>query len=315
MSSIEQIINQSMPGFERIAQQRKLVRWQEESQFAYQAVKQSARLQECDPQTIQDAIINVAAVGLTLNPAYGYAYLVPDTIKVGKDQQGKDVWRAVCQLRVSFKGIIKLANDSGVAEWVHADVVHKKDSFTYCGAWEKPIHQMDPFSEERGAPVGVYCTIKTKTGGYLTECAPWSEVMKAKAAAKTKYVWDQWEGEMAKKFIIKRASKQWPKSDGHLLEAINVIDQYEGSAELNQLDRVAAEIMSIIYDETSEQDRAERLNEVIGELDEAEMQTLWTAKTKGGWFTQADKALIRELRSLNAATLEQLMEKPVGDAA
>jgi len=221
-------VRDAEPQFLKVASKRKLVMWEEECEFALQAVKRNQMLQECDLSTIQDAVKNVAAVGLSLNPAHGYAYLVPDSIKVG------NAWVKVCQLRVSFKGLIKLANDAGVAKWVRADVVKANDEFTFNGAWEKPTHQMNPFGD-RGESVGVYCTIKTHDGEYLTEVAPWSEVMKAKAAAKTQNVWDNWPDEMAKKFIIKRASKQWPASgEGyqHLSEAIDVINEYEGSESL-----------------------------------------------------------------------------------
>lgn len=306
MSSIDQLVLQAKSQFVRIAEHNKLVQWQEECQFALQAVKNSARLQECEPQTIHDAIVNVAAVGLTLNPAHGYAYLVPDSVKVSEGN-----WRKVCQLRVSFKGIIKLANDSGVVRWVHADVVHKNDTFKFNGAWEKPTHEMDPFGD-RGDPVGVYCTVRTHDGDFLTEVAPWSEVLKAKAAAKTSYVWDQWITEMAKKFIIKRASKQWPKSSSHLSEAISVIDSYEGSKELNLLDKTAAEILRIIWeDEGDDDEKASALDEVWEELDEEEKITIWTAKTKGGWFSQDDKTEIRRL--LHVASLakrEQIEYQP-----
>jgi len=224
MGNYLQAITEVEPAFVKLAEQRKLVVWAEESEFAKQAVQRNEQLQGCVVETIQDAIKNVAAVGLTLNPAHGYAYLVPEKIKIGQN------YHQVCQLRVSFKGLIKLANDSGVAKWVRADVVKENDTFTFNGAWEKPTHQMNPFGD-RGKSIGVYCTIKTHDGEYLTEVAPWSEVEKARKAAKTDYVWSAWPDEMAKKFIIKRASKQWPKGADyeHLSQAIDVINEYEGS--------------------------------------------------------------------------------------
>lgn len=306
MSDINQIIAQSKPQFMKIADRNKLVRWEEECQFALQAVNGSAKLQECFSDTVQDAIINVAAVGLTLNPAHGYAYLVPE---YDKGRQGQ-----VCHLRVSFKGLIKLANDSGAVKWVRADVVYKNDHFVFNGAWEKPTHEIDPFGD-RGDPIGVYCTVRTHDDDYLTEIAPWSEVLKAKAAAKTSYVWDQWLTEMAKKFIIKRASKQWPKTSGHLSEAIHVIDAYEGSAELNLMDKTAAEILNILYgdDYESDEQRAEAFDEVWDEMTDEEKQTIWTAKTKGGWFTQEDKKEIRRISHIAALMKRERIEHQPSD--
>lgn len=282
---IESILDQSRVGFERIAAEHKLVRWAEESQFAVQALRRNVKLQECRRETIQDAIINVAACGLTLNPAHGYAYLVPENIKIGDD------YVQVCQLRISFKGLVKVATDSGVIQWVAADVVHKNDDFKFKGKWELPEHNMDPFSTERGDPVGVYCVARMHDGQYITETAPWSEVLKAKAAAKTKKVWEEWTTEMAKKFIIKRASKQWPKLE-RLENTVGVINEYEGSTEfINHMEDIAGFMIEHIAN-----DDAAAVVEAYGELSDEEKHALFTAKTKGGWLTMDEKAYIKRVR-------------------
>src|SRR5574337_1919760 len=138
--------------FAQIADRHKLVTWAEESQFALQAVEKNPELRKCDPITIQDAIINVAAVGLTLNPAHQYAFLVPETNKTAN--------RKECQLRISYKGLIKIATDSGVMKWVKADVVRKNDTFIYRVPNVMPEIGIEPFGD-RGDPVGVYCIAKT----------------------------------------------------------------------------------------------------------------------------------------------------------
>jgi len=217
-----QLVNAVQGKFVQIAQEHGLVTWQKESQFALQALQTNGTLATCAPETIQNAIINIASVGLTLNPADGYAYLVPEYSKANS--------RNECQLRISFKGLIKLATDTGAIKWVKADVVKAADTFEYRGLNEMPEHKMNPFSD-RGESIGVYCVAKTNEDEYLVDMAPWAEVMKAKEAAKTKMVWDKWPDEMAKKFIIKRASKQWPKTEksAALHNAIDVINQVEGS--------------------------------------------------------------------------------------
>lgn len=285
---MERILDQSKIGFQRIADQNQLLKWAAESQFALQAVQKNPKLLECARHSIQNAIINVAAVGLTLNPAHGYAYLVPEYNTSTKQSE--------CVLRVSFKGLIKLANDAGVARWVKADVVKENDQFEFNGAWELPTHKMEPFSD-RGKSVGVYCTIRTNEGDYLTETAPWSEVLKAKNAAKTKNVWEEWEDEMAKKFIIKRASKQWPQGNlGHFHEAVAVVNKYEGSEELESLDKIANDILEILHGENQDDYyRAEQLHEVYHPLDEETKGSLFTAITKGGFFKIAEKNEIKRL--------------------
>jgi len=271
-----------MPQFRRIADTHKLVRWEEESQFALQALQKNSTLAGCNAESIQNAIINVAAVGLTLNPADGYAYLVPEYSKALKGNE--------CQLRISFKGLIKAATDTGAVKWVRAEVVKENDTFTYNGVDEKPTHQMQPFGD-RGKPVGVYCVAKVSDTEFLTDVMAWDEVMKIKACAKTQAVWSQWPEEMAKKAVIKRAAKQWPKTiaSGVLHKTIEVINESEGGTDpFLELEAIADEILRLINEGDSL-----GVGQIWSELDEKEQSTLWTAKTKGGWFTMDEKSFIR----------------------
>lgn len=210
--------------FEIIASKENLVAWAEESQFAVQAVNKNTMLQQCAPQSIQESITNVAAIGLSLNPNRGYAYLVPDSIKAGNQ------WVKVCQLRVSFKGLVKIATDSGAIKFVRAEIVREKDAFVYNGPMSAPTHQMNPFGD-RGEVVGVYCVAKTPDGEYLTDVMSMAEIQKIRDAAKRDGVWSKWFEEMCKKAIIKRASKLWPMGNGEerFSRAVAVVNDAEGS--------------------------------------------------------------------------------------
>lgn len=219
-----QFIEQVAPQFNEIATQHKLVTWAEESQFALQAFQTNAALGKCSPDSVRNSIINVAAIGLTLNPALGYAYLVPES--------------GSCNLKVSFKGLLKIATDSGSIKWAKAEVVKEGDTFNYCGPCQMPEHIMQPFGN-RGKTVGVYCIAKTHEGDILVDIMGASEIEKIKGAAKTKNVWNQWPDEMAKKAIIKRASKQWPKTDrdDRLDLAVAAVNDDEGSEDLPRQER------------------------------------------------------------------------------
>jgi len=221
------VINSVKKDFIAIADTHKSVTWQEECEFALQAVNKNAKLAQCTPYTVESAIKNVAAVGLSLNPAYGFAYLVPESQKRGDD------WIQECQLRISFQGLIKLATDSGSIKVVKAEIVRENDTFTYNGPMKEPVHSMgNPFKPvERGNPIGVYCVAITHEDRALVDLMSWDEVIKIKASAKTQNVWDKWTEEMAKKAVIKRASKQWPKTDQfeRLQTAVSVSNEHEGS--------------------------------------------------------------------------------------
>ena len=175
-----------------------------------------------NPASLENAISNLAAIGISLNPATKEAYLVPRN-------------RSVC-LDISAIGLIKLATDSGSISWAQSKIVHQKDTFEDNGPGQAPTHKFEAFGE-RGPIVGVYAVAKTSTGDYLTdsmsikEChdiRDRSEAWKSFKAGKTKSCpWSTDEGEMMKKTIIKRASKLWPKSE-RLDTAVQVLNEHEG---------------------------------------------------------------------------------------
>lgn len=223
------VINGVKKDFVEIADTHKAVQWKEECEFALQAVNKNSKLAQCIPYTVESAIKNVAAVGLSLNPAYGFAYLIPESQKRGKD------WVQECQLRISFQGLIKLATDSGSIKVVKAEVVRENDSFTYNGPMKEPTHSIsNPFKPtDRGDPIGVYCVAITHEDRALVDLMSWEEVQKIKSKAKTQNVWNDWPEEMAKKAVIKRSSKQWPKTDQfeRLQTAVAVSNEHEGNSD------------------------------------------------------------------------------------
>jgi len=59
--------------------------YKKEAMFAMQSIKNSEWLQKCDPHSIQDAVINVASIGISLNPAEKLAYL--KRVALSRNQQ------------------------------------------------------------------------------------------------------------------------------------------------------------------------------------------------------------------------------------
>ena len=206
------------------------VKYEKESMFALQALTKSDYIYKIAMQnqsSVVHAVINIASVGLTLNPATSYAYLVP--------RDG-----LIC-LDISYQGLIKIATDTGSIMWAKADLVYEADNFVYRGVSTAPTHEADPFSKDRGEFTGVYCIAKTRDGDYLVETMSAEEVNKIKGESSTikgvkesaqKYSpWVRYFGEMTKKTCIKRASKTWPKTQRseRVQAAIEIINEHEGS--------------------------------------------------------------------------------------
>lgn len=218
MSNIVEFVKQQEPLFCG-ALTEQTVTWAKESQFAIQYFQKNdflAKTALSNPTSAQNAIINVAAIGITLNPASKLAYLVP--------RDGM-----VC-LDISYMGLLHIAMESGVISWGQAKLVHANDTYESNGLDKAPTHKYNAFGN-RGDIVGVYCTVKTPAGDYLTEEMSLAEIeavrKTSKAAFSDKGPWVNHWNEMARKTVVKRASKYWPKAS-RLDSAIHVLNEEEG---------------------------------------------------------------------------------------
>lgn len=176
------------------------ITWRKEQQFAIQAFQKNdylAKVAMANPSSAQNAIINVAAIGITLNPAAKLAYLVPRDGGVHLD--------------ISYMGLLHLAQVSGAIQWGQCKLVYASDTYESNGLDSAPTHKYNAFGD-RGAVVGGYCTVKTEQGDYLTEEMSLAEIKQVETSSKAKNgPWKNWWDEMARKTIVKRASKYWPR--------------------------------------------------------------------------------------------------------
>lgn len=191
------------------------IEFDRECSFAMQLLTNNQFLMDTalrNKASLQAAITNVAAIGISLNPASKQAYLVP--------RDGK-----VC-LDISYIGMMHLAQRTGAISWGQALIVKANDTFELNGLDKAPLHKFNPFSTDRGETVGVYVVVKTDTGDYLTHAMPISKVFeirdrstayKAVLSGKAKSCpWttnDNDEEEMIKKTCVKQAAKYWPRRD------------------------------------------------------------------------------------------------------
>jgi len=197
------------------------ISFKREALFAIQALEKNDYLMGIarnNPRSLQNAVMNIASIGLSLNSATSHAYLVPR--------------KGVVCLDVSYRGLVELAVSSTAMEYVQAKLVYKKDTFKYLGIKKEPSHEYSPF-EDRGALIGVYCVGKTSTGDYLTETMSLKEcheIRDKSEAWKKRQMgpWKDFEGEMMKKTVVKRASKLWPMTNNRLANAIEIVNEYEG---------------------------------------------------------------------------------------
>lgn len=194
------------------------IKWEKEKQFAIQAFQGNKFLLDTaskNQASLQNAIINVASIGISLNPANKHAYLVP--------RDGK-----VC-LDISYMGLMHLAMSTGSILWGQCKLVHANDTYENLGLDKAPNHSYNPFGD-RGNVVGAYCTVKTCHGDYLTDEMSHADIVNIQNSSKAKNgPWKTHWNEMARKTVVKRASKYWPTVD-RLNNAIHLLntDNNEG---------------------------------------------------------------------------------------
>lgn len=210
LATIQQDIYATRDAFTSVLTDQSL-NFEREAGFAVQTIQSNDYMQKIamgNRQSVVNAVTNIAAIGISLNPAKKQAYLVP--------RDGK-----VC-LDISYMGLMDLAMATGAIRWAQAEIVHANDSFALNGMDKPPTHSYNPFSKDRGEAIGVYVVVKTSDGDYLTETMSADEVnaIRDRSTAWKAYQskgktcpWVTDPGEMWKKTCVKRAYKYWPKTE------------------------------------------------------------------------------------------------------
>lgn len=193
--------------------------FEKEAKFAVQIILANSSLQGCDPQSILRAVVNVAAIGISLNPAQKLAYLVPR--------------KNVCCLDISYQGLLKIATDSRSIIAAKALVRRANDHFKWNGPFDMPDHDFDPFDsdEKRGPIIGAYTVAKLAAGGVVVDTLNLDAINQIRKASKAKdggdNPWTTWYEQMVLKSAIKRGYKSWPKTD-RLSQAEAILNEHEG---------------------------------------------------------------------------------------
>jgi len=231
--NIKQIVGRIEPEFTELAKIHNAVNFKREASFALDILKNNAYMASVamgDQDSFKRAIINVAAIGLSLSPVSKLAYLVPRMKKICLD--------------ISCRGYIQLAVDIGSVKWVKAELVKESDFFEYQGMGKEPVHKFNPF-KDRGLVLGAYCVAKTHDEEFIIEMMPIDEIYSIRDRSEAwkaylrdnakKNPWVTDESEMIKKTVIKRAYKSWPMTNTRqrLEKAIDVSNETD-VIELNQ---------------------------------------------------------------------------------
>jgi hypothetical protein len=167
-----------------------------------------------------------------------------DLVQVFKKVQIDGLWVNGTSVTLGFRGSIlpvynfQAYKDKLIIAYpeskVDLQLVHEGDEFSLNKESGKVNYSHDfgdPFAVTR-VIIGAYCIVKNKRGEFI-ETLNMVEISKMKEAAKTKAIWNVWEGEMILKSVIKRACKR--HFNDHF-EKIMKVDNEENDLDLVGID-------------------------------------------------------------------------------
>jgi recombination protein RecT len=196
-------------------------------------VQRTPKLLECSQPSLFGALIQCAQLGLEPDGLLGHAYLIPF--------ENKKARRVECQLIIGYKGLLKLARQSGLVANVSARIVHEKDAFDYeYGLNERLVHKPYMVKDEKdspGLPIFAYAIFWLKDGGHHFEVMGFQEIeaIRTRSPSGKSPAWMEHWDEMAKKTALRRASKMSPASVDDKVSAAIALDE-RAEAGISQAD-------------------------------------------------------------------------------
>ena len=178
---------------------------------AANAVSKTPLLAQCDKGKLWLAIQEIVSLGLPFGGRG--AYLVP--------------YKSDVTVIVSPHGLIELMFRHPLVKSVQARVVREGEPFRVTYAPEQRIEHAPLLTGTPGALVGCYAIIELSNGGRVIEYMSRDEVQKVKnvsqSARSGRGPWKDWEEEMWRKTVLKRAGKYVPQSE-ELMKAFDLDD-------------------------------------------------------------------------------------------
>ncbi len=205
------------------------VRFVQEATFLLRMVHDTPALQECTKASIAGVLLSIASTGLSLNPVLKLCYVIPRNVKM-KTASG-DRWEKRASVEPSYMGLMKLATDTGSVKNFEVHDVYKGDEFEFDLVAKRPrVHK--PYwtlGRERGPMVGVYGFAVLSDGTIIPDHMGADELAKIQAKSDNAggKVYSDWQGEMARKSLVKRLQKYIPRTEGaeRFLKAVDLDNQ------------------------------------------------------------------------------------------
>lgn len=207
--------------------------------IAMTAIRKNRALLNCDLRSFVGAILQAAQLGLEPDGVLGEAYLIP----FGKE----------CTLIPGYKGLLKLARQSGQISSITARAVHAKDEFVFEFGLQEDLKHVPSREEEPGPLTDVYAIARLKDGGVQVDVMTSADVNRIRDKSQgyqnarrfnKPTPWDEHYDEMAKKTVIRRLCKLLPASV-ELARAVAIDEAADAGVGQGMADALALEGIEI----------------------------------------------------------------------
>lgn len=226
-----------------------------EASFACQLMNGNPYLAKGSKESLQMAVLNVAQLQLSLNPALKLAYLVP---RWSKKTGGVEV-----SLEASYQGLVKLLTDCGTVKQVDARIIWEGDEIDIDLAYPEKVRKHQPYAltgKPKGAMRGVYSLATLHDGSKSIEIMSLEEIHavreRSESYRKSKEgvtsIWVTDEAEMCRKTVIRRHFKYLPKSGNveRVAEAIRM-DESDYEITAGQIGYIESLLITAHIDENA----------------------------------------------------------------
>ena len=200
--------------------------------LAMLAVSKQPKLAECSGMSILKSMMVASELGLEPGGALGHGYLVP--YRVNQAKRGEPArWVNECQFLAGYRGLAKLARNSGEIEIVEAHPVYPGDKFVVRrGTVTELVHEPDYLGggERTEGATCYYALARYKSGAVQFEVMTRAQIEAIMRSTQSKGDYGPWLDhfdEQARKTCIRRLAKSLPlESEKHkdLLRALEVSD-------------------------------------------------------------------------------------------
>lgn len=211
-----------------------------ELSFANQIIYRDLFLQKCEPNSLLAAVVNVANIGLTLNPAAQQAYLIA---RYNKSSNGFEA-----QLMPGYRGFLHLLVSSGGVKHVIANLVYEQDEFEFEPTNEaRPVRHKPCLRKDKGQLIGGYALATMPDNSRIAEWMPIDDINEIRNSSDSykraieKNIpspWTQHYTEMCRKTLIRRIQKYLPTTNADNVYKAIEYDNADYSASYNQLEYI-----------------------------------------------------------------------------